>query len=267
MISIIMPSLNQADYIRLAIDSVLTQECSTDIELIVVDGGSTDRSLPILRSYGQSIRWLSEPDNGQSDAVNKGLRLANGEIIGWLNSDDIYRQGAFESLLDVFKREPSTLWAYGKGAFIDSNGFEVRKAVAWYKNLRCGRFSKRRLLTENWIWQQSVFWRRGFGEQIGPLRHDLSLTMDYDLWLRMADVSPGRFVNQSIAAFRLHRDCKSQRHHKRQLNEAFQVARQHCESSWCMPLVLNRIRAKRTALAYWLLSLSVESNCHPFRRS
>lgn len=105
--SIVMPSFQQEKYLPVAIDSILSQRSDEfDIELIVADGGSTDRSREILEKYGPQIRWFSERDEGQSDAINKALRLCTGDIIGWLNSDDVYIPGCLQTVADVFSREP-----------------------------------------------------------------------------------------------------------------------------------------------------------------
>ena len=125
-ISVITPSYNQGHYIRQTINSVLNQRGDFEVEHLVVDGQSTDDTLAVLRSYGHAIRWLSEPDDGQADALNKGIALATGDVIGWLNSDDLYHPGCLDAVARVFAAEPRTQWLYGKVRIIDELGREKR---------------------------------------------------------------------------------------------------------------------------------------------
>ena len=176
---------------------------------LFVDGGSTDDTLEVLRSYGDRLRWISQRDEGQADALNKGLALATGEIIGWLNSDDTYEPGCLEAVAGVFAAEPATQWLYGKVRVIDEDGREIRRWITWYKNRRLRRFSFARLLTENWISQMGVFWRRSAGEAVGPFRKELHHVMDYDYWLRLGARWPGRYVDRYLGAFRWYPTSKT----------------------------------------------------------
>ncbi len=219
-----MPTLNQKQYIRRAIDSILTQP--SPAEIIVVDGGSTDGSLHILDSYGSAIRYISEPDRGQSDAVNKGLKLATGEIVGWLNSDDVYKPAAFEHVARALD-DPAVQWIYGRVDVIDSDDNEIRKWVTGRKNSTLQKLTFGKLLQANWISQMGVFWRRSFQESVGPLREDLHLAMDYDWWLRFWKATPGMFVDQTLASFRMYGTSKSGKQYAKQLDEALEIARGH----------------------------------------
>ena len=121
-ISIITPSYNQGRFIRQTIDSVRQQQGSFELEHIVIDGASTDNTVAILQSYGGRILWVSEPDEGQTDALNRGIAMATGDIIGWLNSDDVFEAGCLDSVARVFAEEPETQWVYGKVRIIDESG-------------------------------------------------------------------------------------------------------------------------------------------------
>ena len=143
-VSIITPSYNQRDFIERTIQSVLTQ--NIDLEYIVIDGGSKDGTLKVLEKYKARLIWTSAKDKGQSDAVNKGLDMSSGEIIGWLNSDDIYLPGALQKVIKYFEENPECKWLYGRCKIIDQHDKEIRKFITRYKNIISGKFSYRRLL-------------------------------------------------------------------------------------------------------------------------
>ncbi len=246
--TIVMPTLNQAAYIERALDSILSQTRDFPLECIVVDGGSTDRTLDILTGYGDSIRWMSKPDNGQSHALNRGLTLATGTVVGWLNSDDTYEPGALQLVVDVFRAEPAAHWVYGKVRIIDENGREIRHWITAYKNMRMRRFSYAKLLRENWISQMGVFWRRSASEEVGPFDEELHLTMDYDFWLRLAGRWPGRFIDEDLADFRWYTTSKSGRTFRSQFAEELGVARRHAEGRHRWSIAVHKIYVARTDL-------------------
>src|SRR5438128_2672833 len=144
-VSIVTPSYNQARFIERTIRSVLDQD-HRDVEYIVVDGGSTDGTAGILERYSDRIVWTSERDRGQSDAINKGLHRATGEIVAFLNSDDTYEPGALSAVVAFFSANPEARWVYGKCRIIDENDVEIRRPITWYKNLLLRRYSYAKLL-------------------------------------------------------------------------------------------------------------------------
>ncbi len=252
-ISVITPSFNQAEYITRTIESVKAQRGEFQLEHIVLDGGSTDSTVEILRSYGDSIRWVSEPDEGQADALNKGLAMATGDVIGWVNSDDIYEPGALAEVAKVFAAEAQTQWVYGKVKIIDAADREIRKPITCYKNLRMKRYSYRKLLSENWISQMGVFWRAASGEKAGPFDKDLHYCMDYDFWLRLAENSPGRFINKYLAAFRWYEVSKSGSGFADQFKEELDVARTHAAGKYRLAMAAHKFNCFKIVTAYRLM--------------
>jgi glycosyltransferase involved in cell wall biosynthesis len=250
-----MPCLNQARYLPRALDSVLNQQGGFDLECIVMDGASTDGTLEILEGYGDRIRWTSGPDDGQSDALNKGFARATGTIRGWLNSDDLMAPGALARVVDIFSREPQTQWLYGKVLIVDPDDMVIRRPVTFYKNLRMRKFSYSRLLTENWISQMGVFWRSEAQEAVGPFRVDRHLTMDYDYWLRLGARWPGRYVDAYLAAFRWYPTTKTGGQSAQMLREELAVAREHAGDTHSREILLHRFNLVRTRAAYTVLRL------------
>ncbi len=254
-VSIVMPTFQQAGYLRSAIDSVLHQQGDFDLELIVIDGGSHDETVSILESYGPRIKFLSEKDEGQADAINKGLLMTTGQIIGWLNSDDLYQPGCLARVVHEFQTHPQALWLYGKVNIIDEQGSEIRQWITAYKNWRMKPFSYARLLSENWISQMGVFWRSDIGRQAGHLRKDLHYTMDYDYWLRLGKLSPGHFVDANLASFRWYPVSKSGDHFHRQMKEDLEVAKSHAQNQYHWPLWQHTFNRWKIVTIYQVLRL------------
>ena len=254
-ISIITPSFNQARFIERTLESVHSQRGPFELEHIVVDGGSTDGTLDILRACTGRLRWVSQKDNGQADALNKGLAMAGGDVIGWVNSDDVYEPGALAAAAEAFAAEPATQWLYGKVRIIDEHDREIRRAITRYKNLRMRRYSFSRLLRENWISQMGVLWRASAGRQVGPFRQDLHYCMDYDFWLRLGQRWPGRFVDRYLAAFRWYTTSKSGSGFDRQFAEQYEVAATAAGGEHPWALRMHRLNVMKIVAAYRLMGL------------
>jgi glycosyltransferase involved in cell wall biosynthesis len=203
LVSIVTPSFNQAQYLEDTIKSVLDLNYP-NVEYIVIDGSSTDGSVEIIERYQDRISyWISEPDNGQTDAINKGFNLAHGEIYAWINSDDIYYPNAVSEAVEYLTRTPDVGMVYGDADFINSQGNRIGKFNAEqtsYKRLRRGGV---------YIPQQAAFWRATLWNQVAPLDTSLYFAMDYDLWLRLARISKIKYLPKLWAKFRLHDDAKT----------------------------------------------------------
>ena len=200
-ITVVTPSYNQGKYIKRTIESVLTQEVN-DLEYIVMDGGSTDETISILKEYGDKIIWKSEKDKGQTDAVNKGIREAHGEIIGWLNSDDIYYPGAIKKVMQIFEEKPDVNVVYG-------NANHIREDDSFIEEYYTEDFDYERLKDICFICQPSLFFRKKLVEKYGYLDDSLQYCMDYDYWLRLGKGERFYRLNELIAGSRLYEDNKT----------------------------------------------------------
>ncbi len=203
LVTVVTPSFNQARFLEATIESVLAQDYP-HLECIVIDGGSSDGSLEILQRHGSRLAyWCSEPDAGQTEAINKGLARARGEILAWLNSDDVYQPGAVSRAVGFLLAHPEVGMAYGEAVYIDENGAPIGRFPAAQTDLR----RLRRGYVH--IPQQAAFFRASLWRLVGPLDPTLYFAMDYDLWLRIAELSPIRFVPEIWAGFRLHSEAKT----------------------------------------------------------
>lgn len=258
IISVVMPSYQQVSFLEEAVRSVLNQQGVT-VELLVMDPGSTDGSRELLRSlqdeYGDGLVLHFEPDRGQSDAVNKGMALAKGELLGWLNSDDRLLPEALAKVAALpWNAGPG--WVYGRAGVMDEAGQPCSSVMVRYKNWRGRRFTPARLLTENFIPQMAVFWNRAMWQQAGGLDLDRHLAMDYDLWLRFARIAQPKVLPDNLADFRVHSQAKGSLQTGAQLQEAFAVARTHAADygiKGMVALQCNRLLAIRTRLLYRLM--------------
>jgi glycosyltransferase involved in cell wall biosynthesis len=252
-ISIVTPSFNQADFLTRTARSILSQTGNFELRWIVIDGGSTDGTRPFLQSLNDSrLTWLSEPDRGQSHAINKGLAIADGDVVAWLNSDDLYVEGALAAVADAFAADPAARWLVGRCQVIDAADRVIRRSVVRYKERGLRRYRYRKLLRENFIAQPAVFWRRDFGREIGPLDESLHWTMDYDLWLRMGRRCDPLILDTILAQFRLHAQSKSGKVERGQFDEQYEVARRYLGSDHASRFI-HRVNVEKIVLAYRLM--------------
>jgi glycosyltransferase involved in cell wall biosynthesis len=220
LVSIVTPSYNQGRFIRRTIESVLTQSYPK-IEYVVIDGGSNDETVEILRTYDNRFDWVSEPDRGQTDAINKGMARVKGEILAYLNSDDVLAPGAIERVVRFFQQCPDCDMVYGDADYID----EEDRVTGHYKT---ADYSFNRLIEDCMVCQPAAFWRRRIAEKVGPFDKQLNYAMDYDYWLRIAKTGGDiRFLPEKLACSRLYPETKTQSARSEIYREIFEICRRH----------------------------------------
>lgn len=224
-ISIITPSFNQANFIEKTIRSVLDQKYP-NLEYIVMDGESTDGTIEILKKWGKKIIWYSRKDNGQSDAINKGIKLATGEIIGYLNSDDLLLKNSLFRIFQAFK-DKNVNWVTGNCKIINEKDREVRSYITAYKKFLLKFINKNFLLVINPISQPGSFWRREVTDKIGQFNKEEHLCMDYDYWLRMINFYKLTYIKDNLSAFRVHESSKSSRRLVDHFRDELSVAKKY----------------------------------------
>lgn len=201
-VCIVTPSYNQGRFLARTLRSVASQRIA-GLEHVIVDGGSTDETLEVLASFEPRITWKSEPDKGQADAINKGLHATHGEIVGWLNSDDVYYPGALDSVLTFFANNPEVDVVYGQADHIDEAdvAFEAYPTEAW---------SHRRLKEACFICQPAAFFRRRVLSQHGFIDSSLHYCMDYEFWLRLASRGAKfAYIEKKLAGSRMYAQNKT----------------------------------------------------------
>lgn len=223
LVSVITPSFNQAEFIEETIKSVLSQDYP-NIEYLVIDGGSTDNTLRILEKHSDGIRWISETDKGQADAVNKGFKIAKGEIVGWLNSDDTYCPGAICKAVKAFLANPGTSMVYGNAYFIDREGAHTGKYPAQ-------PFDLRHLADVCFICQPTVFLNSKVIKKVGMLDASLQTCMDFDYWIRIGKkYDPSKIIylhKEFLANSRMYGENKSLGKSERHYSEIMETVKKH----------------------------------------
>ena len=243
-ISVITPCFNSAAYIGETLDSVLTQEDgSFELEYIVVDGASTDGTLDVLERYRDRLAVVvSEPDQGPADAINKGFGMATGDLICWLNADDIYQAGALARVAAYFAENPDTAMLFGHCPIVNEQGQEIRKGITRFKEFFYPLSSRFTFQCINYISQPATFYNRQAVERAGALRLDMVAAWDYAFFLGMWKQGPVRRLDRPpLAAFRWHPRSISGVNFAKQFKEEFEAA---CEDAGKVSL---------QAMAHWFV--------------
>ncbi|TSK08984.1 MAG: glycosyltransferase [Geobacter sp.] len=250
-ISVITICYNSARHIEKTITSVLGQSYR-DLEYVIVDGGSRDGTVEIVAAHAARdprIRWVSEPDGGISDAMNKGARLATGEVIAHLHSDEYYLDGeVISEVATLFRDHPERVWLTGGFHFVDECGRFLRE-------IKARRYFYRRLIHSNIILHPATFTRRSAFFAAGGFDLSLQYCMDYHLWLRLGALGDPLVVKRALACFCVHGGSRSTMEAAAAFAEEFQVRRRFLKGrgAWLLPYLieyhlrkqLNRLFIKR----------------------
>jgi glycosyltransferase involved in cell wall biosynthesis len=228
-----MPTLNQAKYIEQAIQSILSQGYE-NLEYLVFDGGSTDGTVEIIRRYEDRLQWWSEKDRGQADAINKGLRRATGEIVGYLNSDDTLEPGSLNKVANYFMENPEIDLVYGEGYLMNEDGSGKHRFPATE-----AQFDLWRLIhVWDFILQQSTFWRRRLHDRIGYFNASLHFGLDWDYWIRAGKTGKVGYIPEYLGCLREYDSAKSFSGGFKRINELYGLTRAHTGKRWPVPSII-----------------------------
>ena len=219
-ISIITPAFNRAKWLHECIESVLGQGFE-DAEHVIADGGSTDGTLEVLKSatekYGDKVKWLSKPDRGISHAVNRGLEMATGDVIGWMGTDDRLAKRSLSIVASYFALNPSTLWLYGSFLIVDPLGKIVRR-------MQARPYDYKLFLRTGYTCGPSVFTRIELARKVGPIREDLKYCMDFEWYLRIANIARPHKLDPVLGYFGWHAGSITRNGRLDQLDEALRFS-------------------------------------------
>jgi glycosyltransferase involved in cell wall biosynthesis len=237
--SLVIPTLQSDQFLEKTLESVISQK-EVELEVIVQDGGSKDNTLNILRKYSDQIILESSPDGGQAAAINKGLRKAKGEIVGYLNSDDVLTSNALLKVISYFQKNPQANVVYGLADMIDATD----KTIGIYP---VEKWNYERLQETCFICQPACFWRRSVLSDFGFFDESLHFAFDYDFWLRVGRKLSFDFIPEKLALARKHPQAKTVSKRRESFEEAFQVvchhSPDHIPRRWI--LALAQARAER----------------------
>jgi GT2 family glycosyltransferase len=250
-ITVVTPCLNAAATIQETIDSVARQDYPGPVEHIVVDGGSTDGTLDIVRRAG--LRHVSESDRGLSHALNKGLAMCRHEVFAELNADDLYMPGALERVGRAFAERPQVEWVTGLCPIIDAEGREIRRGITTYKRFFLRRWSFRLHLVHNFVAAPATFVRASALRQIGGFDERFQYSMDYDVWLKLGRRGPPVVLDEPLAAFRMAQGSLSLTGFTRQFEEHATNVAEH-GAGYRGVVALNRVAGWGIVTTYRILA-------------
>lgn len=234
LISIVIPSYNKVKYIEKTLQSIVTQK-NARFEVIIQDGGSTDGTLDIIKKYSKKyaslISYVSKKDGGQLDAINKGLKKAKGEIVTFINADDVYESGALETVTGYFIENPKSLWFAGKAVVIDENNIEIAKVTTWYKNILLSFDLYGLLLIVNYLMQPSVFISKCVLNKYGNFTGTKFAVMEYDMWLKIGMHEMPVIINKVLSRFRLEKDTKTSTNFRKLLSDDERIVKKYTKNN------------------------------------
>lgn len=258
LISIVTPSYNQGQFIERTIQSVISQDYPR-LQYLVMDGGSTDETVKILKKYSSVLSWVSQKDGGQTDAINQGMLQAKGDILAYLNSDDVYLPGTLKKVGRFFVSHPRVNFAYSHGKLINADdelmGFYNDSAMDYQKLWGgCG------------ISQPTTFWRRKVYETIGPFNPSYHFTMDYEYWVRVSQQYALHYLPQEVwAAARIHEAAKTVSQSQKLFSDAIRMQKEQyglVHHDWIFTYVDGLVHDAKNAsflseIWYWIVVLNV----------
>ena len=221
LITVVTPSYNQGRFIRATINSVLSQDYP-NVEYIIMDGGSTDETAAVVSEYASRVRWISEKDRGQSHAINKGFRMAKGELVSWLNSDDVILPNALRLAARAFQQNPALGAVYGEGYQIDIDG-KIRQTFPCTEPFNLWKL----MHLSDYILQQSSYFRKAVLDEVGYLDEDLHYALDWDLFIRIGKVYELGYIREHMGSIREYADAKSFAGGAKRFAELARMMRKH----------------------------------------
>ncbi len=219
--SIVVPTFNCQKYLEVCLKSIVSQKHNGKTQIIVVDNISTDDTLKIAKRYNAEI--VCEKDKGEPDALNKGMKLAGGDIVAWLDSDDLYEPNAFLIAEHDFELHHQIDWLYGKSYFINEDGEKVRRIITRLKQLLQSNYSYDKLCNLCFISQPSVFMRKDFQKKVGDFNVEYPLIFDYEYWLRAGIYSSPDYIPHYLSSMRAHEGSNSVKFSTRQMQESLDL--------------------------------------------
>lgn len=249
-----MPVFNAANYIERAIRSIVEQDYPSK-ELFIKDGGSEDGTIEIIKHYAKKypsiIKWTTGKDKGQTDAINLGMKKVTGEILAYLNADDVYRPNSFKKVAETFEKDKDLMWVYGKCDIIDADDKLIRGWITSYKNFWLQNFSLSTLLILNYISQMGAFFKRMAYEKIGQFDEKQYFVMDYDYWLRLGKHYKPGIIDTYLASFRIIPSAKSSKGFIKQFHDEYAVAKKHTNNQ--LLLFLHQVHFRMIIAAYTIM--------------
>lgn len=226
-LSVITPSYNQAGFIEETIKSVLVQNYP-NLEYIIIDGGSTDGTVDIIERYTENLSYyISEKDQGQADAINKGFKVATGDIICWINSDDIFEPNAFQNVIKAFNNNNSNFiygdgWLFGQGIRLHNKYAKVKPGIVTEDILKyCDP-----------LHQPSTFWTRNVLDEVGFLDEDLHYVLDWEFFIRISQKFPLTYIPFPFSGYRIHQDCKTESGNLKRSTEIIKTIQKYAPEDW-----------------------------------